>query len=150
MDLNIIKKFPYAFSYERDFQQSDYNNFFNEEMIENCKDIEWIYWSNEQEYCLIGIEGCSIYAIKDEGELAEVCEGLENIPYELLRVLSESGTDGSVKDILQYNKDIEFDLSIYEKWCKENYIELDKNHIYHNENGELFTHYFDKYEKHVS
>jgi len=35
-------------------------------------------------------------------------------------------------------------LKKYEQWCKKNNIELDKNKIYHDENGKLFDKYFDK------
>lgn len=144
INLDIIKKFPYVFEYRKDFNNSDYKNFFNKEMIENCKGIDWIYWSNEQGYMIIGIEDYNVYALDSEGFLVDVCIGIENIPYELLRVLSESGDDGSVKDILQYNKEFELELLKYEQWCKENNIELDKNKIYHDENGKLFDRYFDK------
>lgn len=144
INLDIIKKFPYAFSYKKEFQLSDYDNFFNDDMIENCKGITWLYWSNEQAYCIIGVEDNSVYAIKDEGELTDVCEGLENIPYELLRILSDSGDNGSLDDILKYNDDILKDLLKYEYFCRNNNIKLDINNIYHNQNGKLFTKYFEK------
>lgn len=145
VNLDIIRKFPFAFSYDKDFQPSDYDNFFNEDMIENCKRITWLYWSNEQTYGIIGVyEDGTVSALQDEGELTDVCEGLENIPYELLRILSDSGKDSSLADILNYNQDVWLDLLKYEQWCKENNIELDKQRVYHDEQGKLFTHYFER------
>ena len=146
INLDVIKQFPNAFSYNKDFQDTDIDKFFNEDMIENCKGIEWLYWSNEQTYCLIGFQDNTVYAIQDEGELTGVCEGLENIPYEMLRILSDSGENGSLEDILQYNQEVMVDLLKYESWWKQNKIELDKQKIYHDENGKLFAHYFEKIE----
>ena len=144
VNLDIIKQFKDAFQYRRDFENKDIKKFLNDEILEECKGIKWLYFSNEQTYSLIGIEGEYVYALDSEGFLIDVCIDIENIPYELLRVLSESGNNGSVKDILQYNKEFELDLLKYEQWCKENHIQLDKNKIYHDENGKLFDKYFDK------
>lgn len=139
INLDVIKQFPNAFSYNKYFQHTDIDKFFNEDMIENCKGIECLYWSNEQTYCLIGFQDNTVYAIQDECELTSVCEGLENIPYEMLRILSDSGENGSLEDIIQYNQEVMVDLLKYESWCKKNNIELDKSKIYHDENTKLFN-----------
>lgn len=144
INLDIIKQFKEVFSYEKDFQQSDYDNFFNEEMIANCKGITWLYWSEEQDYGLIGYEDEMVYALKDEGELTDVCEGLENIPYEMLRVLSFYSKNYILNDDSKYVQKLLSDIYEYESWCKENGIELDKQKVYHDEHGKLFTHYFEK------
>ena len=144
INLDIIKKFKYAFQYRREFEKKDIKIFLNQDILKDTQDIFWLYFSNEQNYSLIGVEKENIYALDSEGFLVDICIGIENIPYELLRVLSESGDDGSVKDILQYNQEFELDLLKYEKWCKENNIILDKNRIYHDENGKLFDKYFNK------
>ena len=144
INLDIIKQFKDAFQYRREFEKKDIKRFLNPDILKETQGILWLYFSNEQNYSLIGVEKENIYALDSEGFLVDVCIGIENIPYELLRVLSESGDDGSVKDILQYNQEFELDLLKYEKWCKENNIILDKNRIYHNENGKLFDKYFNK------
>ncbi len=144
INLDIIKQFKDAFQYRREFENKDIKKHLNKDILKETKGIVWLYFSNEQSYSLIGVEEENVYALDSEGFLVDVCIGAENIPYELLRVLSESGDDVSVKDILQYNKEFELDLLKYEKWCKENNIELDKNKIYHDKNGFLFDKYFDK------
>lgn len=144
INLDIIKQFKDAFQYRREFEKKDIKKNLNQDILKETKGIVWLYFSNEQNYSLIGVEEENVYALDSEGFLVDVCIGVENIPYELLRVLSESGDDGSVKDILQYNKEFELDLLKYEQWCKENNIELDKNKIYHDKNGFLFDKYFDK------
>jgi hypothetical protein len=144
INLDIIKQFKDAFQYRREFEKKDIKKNLNQDILKETKGIVWLYFSNEQNYSLIGVEEENVYALDSEGFLVDVCIGAENIPYELLRVLSESGDDGSVKDILQYNKEFELDLLKYEQWCKNNNIELDKNKIYHDENGVLFDKYFDK------
>jgi hypothetical protein len=144
INLDIIKQFKDAFQYRREFEKKDIKRFLNPDILKDTQDIFWLYFSNEQNYSLIGVEKENVYALDSEGFLVDICIGIENIPYELLRVLSESGDDGSVKDILQYNQEFELDLLKYEKWCKENNIILDKNRIYHNENGKLFDKYFNK------
>jgi hypothetical protein len=143
-NLDIIKQFKDAFQYRREFENKDIKKHLNQDILKETKGIVWLYFSNEQNYSLIGVEEENVYALDSEGFLVDVCIGAENIPYELLRVLSESGDDGSVKDILQYNKEFALDLLKYELWCKNNNIELDKNKIYHDENGVLFHKYFDK------
>ena len=144
INLDIIKQFKDAFQYRREFEKKDIKRFLNPDILKETQGILWLYFSNEQNYSLIGVEKENVYALDSEGFLVDICIGIENIPYELLRVLSESGDDGSVKDILQYNQEFELDLLKYEKWCKENNIILDKNRIYHNENGKLFDKYFNK------
>jgi hypothetical protein len=143
INLDIIKQFKDSFQYRRDFENKDIKNFLNHEILEESKGIKWLFFSNEQNYSLIGVEDEYVYALDSEGFLIEVCIGIENTPYELLRVLSESGNNGSVKDILQYNKEFELDLLKYENWCKSNNIQLDKNNIYHDGNGKLFDKYFE-------
>ena len=144
INLDIIKKFKEIFFYERDFESSDIKKFFNKEMISNTKNIKWLYWSNEQTYGLIGTDNNLVSAIQDEGELTDVCEGLENIPYEFLRILSFYHTKNLLDDGSIQIKNLLLQIQEYEVWCAENKIELDKNKIYHNENGKLFTHYFER------
>ena len=144
INLDIIKQFKDAFQYRREFEKKEIKRFLNPDILKETQGILWLYFSNEQNYSLIGVEKENVYALDSEGFFVDVCIGIENIPYELLRVLSESGDDGSVKDILQYFQEFELDLLKYEKWCKENNIILDKNRIYHDENGKLFDKYFNK------
>ena len=52
--------------------------------------------------------------------------------------------DELVQSVFDKNKDFETDLLKYEEWCKSNGIKLDMQKVYHDENGNLFTQYFEK------
>ena len=52
--------------------------------------------------------------------------------------------DELVQSVFDKNKDFETDLLKYEEWCRNNGINLDIQKVYHDENGNLFTKYFEK------
>ena len=145
INLDIIKQFKEIFAYNKDFQQSDVEIYLNQEIIDNCNGIQWLYWSEEQTYGVIGIdEDGNVSALQDEGELTDVCEGIENIPYEMLRVLSFSNKNKILNDGSTYVQNLLSKIKEYELWCKENNIELDKQRVYHDKNRKLFDKYFEK------
>lgn len=127
-------------------KQGDFSIFINEE--NNYEDINWLYISDLQSAKLVGIDikTNEIYAIDDEGFLVEVCNGLENIPYEFIRRECSFTNDETVNDYFEKYKDYNYKetLEKYEEYCKDNNIALDKDNVYHDGNGKLFEKYFDK------
>lgn len=126
ISLDVIEKFKEAFYFKRPFEEIDREKFFNDTINKNCKGIDWLYFSYEESYALIGVDGDDVYALDTEGFLVDVCDGLENVPYAMLSTLLDSG-----EDILQYNQEFETDLIKYEDWCKTNNIEINKDKVYH-------------------
>ena len=59
-----------------------------------------------------------------------------------LDVASICGFEDIHKEISEVHESKKI-LNEYEAWCKENLIELDPDNIYHDENGNMFTHYFE-------
>lgn len=144
INIEIIKQFKEAFKYRKEADKESLEIYLNEDTKKEYASITWLYECRAENVCLIGFNEESIYAIDSEGWLVGVCEGLENIPYELLRVESRYSEDELVEDVFDYDKDFLNDLLNYEQWCKNNNIELDKDKVYHTENGVLFDKYFDK------
>lgn len=144
INIEIIKQFKEAFKYRKEADKESLEIYLNEDTKKEYASITWLYECRAENVCLIGFNEESIYAIDSEGWLVGVCEGLENIPYELLRVESRYAEDELVEDVFDYDKDFLTDLSKYEEWCKNNCINLDVQKIYHDEHGDLFKQYFDK------
>lgn len=132
--LNLIKKLI----------KKSLKTYLNKETEKEYAGITWLYECDEQSAAFIGMDDNEVVAIDSEGFLVSVCEGIENIPYELLRLHSLYAKDELVKSVFDKNKAFEADLLNYEEWCKNNVIALDVQKIYHDENGNLFTNYFDK------
>lgn len=144
INLDTIKQFKDAFKFYKEADKKSLEIYLNEDTKKEYASITWFYECRAENVCLMGFDEESIYAIDSEGWLVGVCEGLENIPYELLRVESRYAEDEMVKDVFDYDKDFETDLLKYEEWCKNNGIALDTQKIYHDESGNLFTKYFEK------
>lgn len=144
INIEIIKSFKEAFKFRKEADQEALDLYLNEDTKKEYAGITWLYECEEQSAAFIGIWDNEVYAIDSEGYLVSVCEGLENIPYELIRIDSLYCEDELVEDFFRYNKDFEIDLLEYEKWCKNNHVILDVQKIYHDSNGNLFKQYFDK------
>lgn len=144
INLNIIKQFPNAFKFEKEADKSSLELYLNNDTKKEYAGMNWLYECEEQSAAFIGVDNNEVFAIDSEGYLVSVCEGIENIPYELLRLHSLYAKDELVQSVFDKNKDFEADLLNYEKWCKTNGIALDVQKVYHDENGNLFTQYFDK------
>lgn len=144
INLNIIKQFPTAFKFEKEADKESLKVYLNKETEKEYAGMNWLYECEEQSAAFIGVDNNEVFAIDSEGYLVSICEGIENIPYELLRLHSLYAKDELVQSVFDKNKDFETDLLKYEEWCKNNGIDLDIQKIYHDENGNLFTQYFDK------
>lgn len=144
INLNIIKQFPTAFKFEKEADKESLKIYLNKETEKEYAGMKWLYECEDQSAAFIGVDNNEVFAIDSEGYLVSVCEGIENIPYELLRLHSLYAKDELVQSVFDKNKDFETDLLKYEDWCKNNGIDLDVQKIYHDENGNLFTKYFDK------
>ncbi len=108
--------------------------------------MKWLFVTYHSNYTLVGIniKDDSIWCIDDEGDFHQDCDVLENLPYEIIRNKSGYMDNETVEEYFEKFKDEGYKETLlkYEKWCKENNIELDKNKIYHDENGKLFDKYF--------
>ncbi len=144
INIEIIKQFKESFKFRKEADNESLQLYLNEDTKKEYASITWLYECKAENVCLVGFDEELIYAIDSEGWLVELCEGLENIPYELLRVESRYAEDELVEDVFDYDKDFENDLLKYEEWCKSNGINLDIQKVYHDENGNLFTKYFEK------
>ena len=144
VNINIIKQFKNAFKFEKEADKSSLEIYLTEDTKKEYKGINWIYECEEQSAAFIGIDNNEVFAVDSEGFLVSVCEGIENIPYELLRLHSLYAKDELVQSVFDKNKDFETDLLKYEEWCRNNGINLDIQKVYHDENGNLFTKYFEK------
>lgn len=109
--------------------------------------IKWLFSTYQENVALIGINVIdeSIWCIDDEGYFHQDCDALENLPYEILRIESYYTQNETIEDYYKKVKGYKETLEKYEQWCKENNIELDKNKIYHDENGKLFNKSFSKH-----
>ncbi len=144
VNINIIKQFKNAFKFEKEADKSSLEIYLTEDTKKEYTGINWIYECEEQSAAFIGIDNNEVFAVDSEGFLVSVCEGIENIPYELLRLHSLYAKDELVQSVFDKNKDFETDLLKYEEWCRNNGINLDIQKVYHDENGNLFTKYFEK------
>lgn len=144
INLDTIKQFKDAFKFDKESDKKSLKTYLNKETEKEYAGITWLYECNAENICLVGIENNVVSAIDSEGALVSVCEGLENIPYELLRAETRYAEDELVQDVFNYDKDFATDLLKYEDWCKNNNVDLDIQKIYHDENGNLFKEYFDK------
>jgi hypothetical protein len=142
--LDIIKQFKNAFKFYKNVTQESLDLYLNSETKQKYSKITWLYESSSENFCLIGIQNNVISAIDSEGCLVGVCDGIENIPYELLREESKYADDELVQDVFNCDIELQKDFFSYESWCKENDIELDKQRVYHDLNGKLFEKYFEK------
>lgn len=79
----------------------------------------------------------AIYSWLDGGRYI-VCNGLENMPYEILRFKAANFENETVSEVFAEEPEFAIALKKYESWCESNGIELDKDNIYHDENGMLF------------
>lgn len=115
---------------------------------EDYSNIKWLFITEQQNHNLIGLNVLddSIWAIDDEGNFHNACETLQDLPYEILRLECAFTDHGTVEDYFEKYKDEGYQetLQRYEQWCKNHGIELDKNKIYHDDNGQLFTKSFSK------
>lgn len=143
-NLDIVKNFKELFKYIKDVETTDLDIYLNKENQIKYKQINWLYVSSEDYACLIGLNGNSVCAIDSEGILRSVCEDFQNIPYEFLRKNSQYTENETLSELFAEENGLEDYLIKYEKFCKNNNIILDKQGVYHNKNGTLFTNYFSK------
>lgn len=108
--------------------------------------IEWLFVTYQENLTLVGVNIIdeTIWCIDNEGDFHQDCDALENLPYELIRIECKFTNDKTSKSYFEKFKDEGYKETLlrYEQWCKENNIELDKNKIYHDDNGKLFDKYF--------
>lgn len=110
--------------------------------------IKWLFVTDQPNNILIGLNKLdfSVWSIDDEGDFHKACDTLQDLPYEILRLECAFTENETVEDYFEKYKEEGYKetLEKYELWCKNNNIELDTNHIYHDENGKLFTKSFSK------
>lgn len=102
--------------------------------------ITWLFVGNHGSSLLGLNEFNQILEINDDGELKLYCSSIENIPYEVLRRELESLED--IDELFTLANKRQPSLLMYEKWCKENNITLDKDKEYHYQDGSLLKFFF--------
>ena len=109
--------------------------------------IKWLFITEHPHLTLIGVNTIdnTVWCIDDEGDFHQDCDALENLPYEIIRVECSFTEHETVEDYFEKYKDEGLDKILwrYEDWCRHNGIELDKNKIYHYNDGKLFNKSFD-------
>lgn len=127
-------------------KNTDISIWIRNEYRQDLKKVKWIYLSKLQDFGLIGIENINnklyVVAIDTQGEQVWV-NNFQDIPYEIIRLQIKNNEKESVKEYFDKYPESEKTLNEYETWCKNNLIELDPDNIYHDENGHMFTHYFE-------
>ena len=108
--------------------------------------IRWLFITDHANLSLVGVNKTdnTIWCIDDEGDFHQDCDALQNLPYEILKIESYYTENRDVPSYYKKYPEYYTTLLRYEQWCAENNIELDKNNIYHDSNGNLFTKYFEK------
>lgn len=127
-------------------KNTDISIWIRNEYKQDLKKVKWIYLSKLQDFGLIGIENINkklyVVAIDTQGEQVWV-NNFQDIPYEIIRLQIKNNEKESVKEYFDKYPESEKTLNEYETWCKDNRIELEPDNIYHDGNGNMFTHYFE-------
>ena len=122
---------------EEDYDNDDYTN------------IQWLFSTGDPLFSLIGVNTLTqkIWAIDNEGEFFETLNCLQDIPYDIIRNNCYYTDSETTEEYFEQHSAQQYreTLQEYEKWCQNNAIELDKDKIYHNNDGQLFSKYFQKY-----
>lgn len=112
------------------------------------KGVRWLFRTHHQNLALIGIRESddSIMAIDDEGGFCKVCDGLQNLAYEIIRLDCGYTKNGTVAEYFEKYSEHDFKGTLlrYEQWCDANSMVLDEENVYHDKDGELFTVFFEK------
>lgn len=132
-NLFLFNKFPKDVSL---WTGEDEDNF-------DYTNIKWLFVTYQENLTLIGVNVIDekIWCIDNEGDFHQDCDALENLPYKILSIESQYTKNEDVKSYYEKYPKYYSLLLKYEKWCKENHIQLDKNKIYHDENGKLFDNF---------
>lgn len=142
---NIAEKLFYFSSWID--SKKDTSLFITDENKELTEGTEWIYQSSLQSFMLIGIfewdGNVFAHAIDDQADYAGCINAFQDIPYEMIRRECYYTKDKSVNSYFEKNSDVENLLKEYEKYCHEHNIIIDKENVYHDENGSMFEKYFD-------
>ena len=127
--------------------EKDTSLFITDENKELVEETEWIYQSSLQSFMLIGIfeweKKVLTHAIDDQTNYAGCINAFQDIPYEIIRRECYYTKDKSVKSYFQKNPDVEKLLKEYKKYCCEKNVQIDKEKIYHDKNGKIFSEYFE-------
>lgn len=136
-----IKKDPFlmgVFDYEN--RNADYLNdylaeFEDEEEEYIVKDTNWLYKGSLYLTVILGIYKDKIIAINEDFFLVVFCDHIQDIPFEIYRrgfSFFEPNRDEHLKKLKQY-----------EEWCRNNGIAVDPDNHYHDEDGNIFSEYFE-------
>lgn len=137
---NIANKL-FEFYEMADKNKDLFDLLYPKELHKKLNHIHWLYFSNFQEFSLIGVDSDNnVFAITDNLDL-RIIKGFQNLPYEIIRVYT--GFHDKTDNYFQAFPETRQLLMEYETWCIVNDIPLDEHKIYHDENGNLFNEYFE-------
>lgn len=108
--------------------------------------MDWLFVTEQPNLSLVGLntKDNSVWCIDDEGDFHQDCQSFQDLPYEIIKIESRFTENSTVEEYFEKfpNHDFKSILKRYEIWCKENNIELDKQKIYHDENGNLIKSFY--------
>lgn len=114
----------------------------------NYDNIKWLFLTYQKQNNLVGVNivDQTIWTIDTNGKLSKACDTLQEFPYEMLRIECAVTKTETVEEYFEKYQHEQYQetLERYEKWCKDNEIQIDKNNNYHNEYGVLFKKSFVK------
>ena len=126
------------------YRANNFSQVISPELTPN--NVIWLYLTNIAHPEFVGIDSVTdeVYTVED-GYAFKLCDGFQNLPYEILLLKCFYDTDNNtVAEVLANEPEFALALAKYEAWCKANGIELDKDKVYHDHSGKLFDKYFDK------
>lgn len=126
------------------YKANNFSQIISPELTPN--NVIWTYLTTIAHPEFVGVDSVTdeVYTIED-GYAFKLCDGFQNLPYEILLLKCFYDTDdNSVSEVFANEPEFETALAKYETWCNANGIELDKEKVYHDINGKLFERYFDK------
>lgn len=115
---------------------------FNKTFDSYSKNVQWCYQALFMDNLIIGVNTQDmVIGLNDKSESIIMCDRLENLPYEVLRLKIKN--EINLKSYMDKNLHLATLLKAFEAWAYSEKIFLDFRHVYHSENGQLFETYFE-------
>lgn len=106
------------------------------------QNVQWLFKALFDEHLILGFNDThQVIGLNQRSESLIICDRLENLPYEVIR--QELKTFKNTQTYFENYPNRKVLLQTYEKWAYQEKILLDFRHVYHFENGEMFSTYFE-------
>ena len=80
------------------------------------KEIEWLFFTSNDDYVMVGVRGDEVWAMDGDGELTNSDSNLPNMPFKIF--------DRLLRDMSIRVKDLLLNFLYYFNYCEKNNIEL--------------------------